>query len=260
MSKNRETSEREAIKAISSRAEPNERDLPLVVLGEMVPKNHALDVPDSAALALAPPLAGIVRILHPFIALLNWIANRVLRAAGVTPKDEVASTFTRDEVAGLVEESRREGLLDRDEERLLVGALTFEERDASAVMIPRAELVSVPPSVTPAQVEAITARTGYSRLPIEEDGRLVGYLHLKDALEIEDVHRNRPIARGWIRPLGTVRASDPLRSVLATMQGTSSHLARVVDASGETLGATALEDVLEELVGEGRDETQRRGA
>ena len=230
-----------------------------VVLGEMVPKNLALAGPDRAALALAPPLAGIVRVLHPFIWLLNWIANAVLRAVGVTPKDEVTSAFTRDEVAGLVEESRREGLLDRDEERLLVGALTFEERDARAVMIPRADLVAVAPSVTPAQVEAITARTGYSRLPIEEDGRLVGYLHLKDALEIEDVHRNRPIARSWIRPLTTVRDTDPLRTVLATMQGTSSHLARVVDDSGTTLGATALEDVLEELVGEVRDETQRRG-
>jgi CBS domain containing-hemolysin-like protein len=231
-----------------------------VVLGEMVPKNLALAGPDRAALALAPPLTGIVRILHPFIAVLNWIANAVLRAVGVTPKDEVASAFTRDEVAGLVEESRREGLLDRDEERLLVGALTFEERDARAVMIPRERLVVVPPSVTPAEVEEITARTGYSRLPIEADGRLAGYLHLKDALEIEDVHRNRPIARGWIRPLTTVRATDPLRSVLATMQGTSSHLARVVDENGATLGATALEDVLEELVGEVRDETQRRTA
>jgi len=230
-----------------------------VVLGEMVPKNLALAGPDRAALALAPPLAGIVRILHPFIAVLNWIANAVLRSVGVTPKDEVTSAFTRDEVAGLVEESRREGLLDRDEERLLVGALTFEERDASAVMIPRSKVVSVAPSVTPAQVEAITARTGYSRLPIEEDGQIVGYLHLKDALEVEDLHRNRPISPSWIRPLSTVRASDPLRAVLATMQRTSSHLARVVDDT-TTLGVAALEDVLEELVGEVRDETQRRSA
>src|SRR5215207_4632453 len=64
-----------------------------VVLGEMVPKNPALAGPDRAALALAPPLAIIVRVLHPFIALLNWIANRVLRLAGVTPKEEVGSTL-----------------------------------------------------------------------------------------------------------------------------------------------------------------------
>jgi CBS domain containing-hemolysin-like protein len=73
-----------------------------VVLGEMVPKNLALAGPDRAALALAPPLAIVVRVLHPFIALLNWIANRVLRLAGVTPKDEVTSAFTRDDVFGIV--------------------------------------------------------------------------------------------------------------------------------------------------------------
>ena len=125
--------------------------------------------------------------------------------------------------------------------------------------IPREQLVTAAPDVTPAEEEEIAARTGYSRLPIEEDGRLVGYLHLKDALEIEDIHRNRPVSRTWIRPLGTVRASDPLRAVLATMQRTSSHLARVVDDRGTT-GVAALEDVLEELVGEVRDETQHRSA
>jgi CBS domain containing-hemolysin-like protein len=230
-----------------------------VVLGEMVPKNLALAGPDRAALALAPPLAIIVRVLHPFIALLNWIANRVLRLAGVTPKDEVTSAFTRDEVAGLVEESRREGMLDREEERLLVGALTFEERDARTVLLPREQLVTVAPDVTPNEVEEVAARTGYSRFPVARNGDLVGYLHLKDALEIKDVHRNRPIASSWIRDLSAVDAADPLRTVLAAMQRSKSHLARVT-ADGNTLGVVALEDVLEELVGEIRDEMQRRAA
>ena len=229
-----------------------------VVLGEMVPKNLALAGPDRAALALAPPLALVVRVLHPFIALLNWIANRVLRLAGVTPKDEVTSAFTRDEVAGLVEESRREGMLDREEERLLVGALTFEERDARTVLLPRDRLVTVAPDVTPHEVEEVAAHTGYSRFPVARDGELTGYLHLKDALEIEDLHRHRPIASSWIRDLSAVEAADPLRTVLATMQRSKSHLARVTAADGNTLGVVALEDVLEELVGEIRDEMQRR--
>ena len=231
-----------------------------VVLGEMVPKNLALAGPDRAALALAPPLAIVVRVLHPFIALLNWIANRVLRLAGVTPKDEVTSAFTRDEVAGLVEQSRREGMLDREEERLLVGALKFEERDARTVLLARERLVTVAPDVTPHEVEEVAARTGYSRFPVERDGELIGYLHLKDALEIENVHRHRPIASSWIRDLSTVEPSAPLRTVLATMQRSKSHLASVTGADGATLGVVALEDVLEALVGEVRDEMQRRTA
>jgi CBS domain containing-hemolysin-like protein len=228
-----------------------------VVFGEMVPKNIALAGPDRAVLVLAPPMLVVVRILHPAIALLNWIANRTLRAFGVTPQDEVTSSFTRDEVAGLVSESTREGKLDANEQRLLIGALEFEERDARSVLLPLADVEAVPVDVTPAEVEDTAGRTGYSRFPIQEGEALIGYLHLKDALEIKERHRNRPIARSWVRPLAVVNAADPLRSVLATMQRSNAHLARVDDADGTVLGVAALEDVLEELVGEIRDDTQR---
>lgn len=225
-----------------------------VVVGEMVPKNLALAGPDRAALVLGPPLAFMVRVMRPAIASLNAIANATLRLAGVTPQDEVTSTFTRDEVAGLVEQSRREGLLDARERRLLIGALKFEERDARTVLIPTKDLVTVHEAVTPAVLEALAARTGYSRFPVRNDGDLIGYLHLKDALEFKDVHRNRPIARSWIRSLPTVTHSDRLRKILSTMQHSGAHLARVVDGNGTTIGVVALEDVLEELVGEIRDE------
>jgi len=227
-----------------------------VVLGEMVPKNLALAKPDRSALLLSPVLTLIVRVLHPGISLLNRIANATLRAVGVTPRDEVTSAFTRDEVAGLVDESRREGLLDLHEGRLLVGALKFEERDARAVLLPMDTLETVSEDVTPTELEQVAARTGYSRFPVARDGRLVGYLHLKDVLEFEDPHRNRPIAPGWVRSLPAVEETDRLRTILAAMQRTGAHLARVESpAGGATVGVVALEDVLEELVGEIRDES-----
>ena len=228
-----------------------------VVLGEMVPKNIALAGPDRSALVLAPPLVLVVRVVRPAIAVLNWIANATLRLVGVTPQDEVTSAFTRDEVAGFVEESHREGLLDEDEERLMSGALHFEERDARSVLLPRQGLQTVAVTVAPAELERVAGRTGYSRFPVERAGELVGYLHLKDVLEFKDVHRNRPIAASWIRPLPDVRDTDRLRAVLATMQRSGAHLARVRDEHGSVLGVVALEDVLEELVGEIRDEAQR---
>ena len=225
-----------------------------VVLGEMVPKNLALAGPDRAALALGPPLVLVVRFMRPAIASLNAVANATLRLFGVTPQDEVTSAFTRDEVAGLVDESRREGLLDPREGRLLVGALKFEERDARSVLLPMADLVTVQETVTPAALEELAARTGYSRFPVLEDDDLIGYLHLKDVLEFKDVHRNRPIARSWIRRLPPVHHTERLRAILRTMQDSGAHLARVVCDANETLGVVALEDVLEELVGEIRDE------
>jgi CBS domain containing-hemolysin-like protein len=227
-----------------------------VVLGEMVPKNIALAGPERAALALAGPLVLLVRALEPAIRALNWVTAALLKLAGVPVRDEVASAFTRDEVAGLVAESRREGLLDSSEERVLVGALKFEERDARSVLLTNHRLVTLPVTVTPAEVEDAAARTGFSRFPVRgEDGSLIGYLHLKDALEIKDVHRTRPIARGWIRPLPRVLVTAPLRSVLATMQRSGAHMAEAVDENGTSLGVVTLEDVLEEIVGEVRDES-----
>jgi magnesium and cobalt exporter, CNNM family len=232
-----------------------------VVLGEMVPKNIALAGPDRAALLLGPPLVLIVKLLHPFIAAVNWIANVILRLGGVQPKDEITSAYTRDEVAGLVMESRREGLLDPSEGHLLAEALKFEERDARSVLLGIDGLETVAPTVTPEEVEVLAARTGFSRFPVRDDeGNLVGYLHLKDALEIRPVHRTRPIAKRWIRPMPVVKATDRLRQVLATMQRSGAHLAQVRDDDGTLLGIVALEDVLEELVGEIRDESQRRAA
>ena len=128
------------------------------------------------------------------------------------------------------------------------------------MLLALADVDIVPADVTPAEVETIAARTGYPRFPVAERGQLIGYLHLKDALVIDDRHRNRPIARSWVRPLAVVDAADRLRTVLATMQRSNAHLARVRDASGAILGVAALEDVLEELVGEIRDESQRLSA
>ena len=107
-----------------------------VVIGEMVPKNIALAGPDRAALILGPPLAMVVKVLYPVIWILQAISNGVLRLIKVHPKNEVTSAFTRDEVAGLVAESRQVGHLDVREEKLLIGALTFDDHDLTAVLIP----------------------------------------------------------------------------------------------------------------------------
>lgn len=227
-----------------------------VVIGEMVPKNIALAGPDRAALVLGPPLVWVVKVLHPAIWLLNQLANLTLRAFKVQPKDEVTSTFTRDEVAGLVAESRSGGLLDLEDERLLMGALTFEERAARTVLIPVAELKTVEPGASPAQVEQLAVATGFSRFPVRAgDGDLLGYVHLKDLIETDAGRRQAPMSPRVVRALPRVSADDALRAILGTMQRSGAHLAKVVDEGGQTVGVVALEDVLEELVGQIRDDS-----
>ena len=225
-----------------------------VVFGEMVPKNLALVGPDRASLVLGPFMLGVVALLKPFVVALNAIANGFVRLMGIEPKDEVASTYTHDEVAGLVEESRREGLLDEEEYGLVSGALDFHDGQVDQVLLPRDGLVTVEPHATPVDVEQACARTGFSRFPVvDASGDLTGYLHIKDVLETDDDARVEPIADKWLRPLATVAVGSGLYEALRVMQARGSHMARVADASGEVLGVIMLEDVLEELVGEIRE-------
>lgn len=219
-----------------------------MVLGEMVPKNIAIAGPERAALVLGPPLAAIVVVLKPIIWMLNAVSNGVLRLMKVTPRDEVATTFTSDEVGGLIAESRQEGLLDDDEEDLLTGALEFADLTVADVVLPRDDLVVLQAGATSEQVQAATARSGFSRFPVVDgDGDPVGYLHVKDALH----HRrgDTGTAGELARPLPTLAVADSLRDALGVMRDAGAHLAAVRDAEGRLSGVVALEDVLERLVG-----------
>ncbi len=225
-----------------------------VVLGEMVPKNLALVGPDRAALYLGPFMLAVIAVLRPFVVLLNGIANVAVRLVRIEPKDEVASAFSHDEVAGLVKESRREGLLDEDEYDLVSGALEFHEGKVEQVLLPLRGLVTIEPSATPVEVERACAVTGFSRFPVSDaSGEITGYLHIKDVLETDDEARSVPIAGKWVRPLATVATGSSLYEALRTMQARGSHMARVADGDGTVLGVIMLEDVLEELVGEIRE-------
>jgi magnesium and cobalt exporter, CNNM family len=225
-----------------------------VVLGEMIPKNIALAGPDRAALVLGTPIWAIVSVTRPVIVGVNAMASAVLKLFGVKLMDEVSSTYTREEVAALVEESRGEGLLEDAEYDRLSGALGFTEKTVRTVLMPPETLQTVRRGSTGADVEALCAATGYSRFPVvADDGELIGYLHIKDVLETDVARRQRPVEDKWIRAFAPVRSDDLLHDTLEQLQRRGAHMARVVDAEGATLGVATLEDVIEELVGEIRD-------
>jgi CBS domain containing-hemolysin-like protein len=232
-----------------------------VVLGEMVPKNLAVAGPEAAALWFAPPLVFVARAVRPVITALNWVANHAVRLTGVEPRDEVASAFTAQEVASIVEHSQAEGVL-HDEQGLLTGAIEFSERTAADVMVPPGDIVSVSPTATPDDIEHLVARTGFSRFPVRAaegaaDGPFVGYLHLKDVLYASNGDRFEAVPAWRVRALASVRPQDEVEDALRAMQRSGAHLARVEDDGG-VLGVVFLEDILEELVGEVRDAMQRR--
>ncbi|MDJ1112985.1 hemolysin family protein [Microbacterium dauci] len=233
-----------------------------VVFGEMVPKNLAFSVPDRAVLLLAPPLVWVSRVFHPVIVALNWIANHIVRLFRVEPKDEAASTFTLDEVATIVNQSRMEGVLD-DASGAVAAVVEFTDKKAGDIAVPLAELVTLPETTTPDEIERAVARHGFSRYVIvDEDGAPLGYVHLKDVLraaEGADAESNveRPIKPKRIHHMLPISESTDLEDALALMRRSSRHLAQVRDAAGETTAVLFLEDIIEELVGEVHDATRR---
>ncbi len=229
-----------------------------MVLGEMVPKNIAIAGPVASAMLLGPALYAVVRVLRPVITGLNAISNGVLRLLKVTPTDEVASTFTADQVHDLVAESHGEGLLDEEKRRLLAGAIDFESRTAADVVVRHSSLVTVTGTETVEELHELCARSGYSRFPVRDDEGLRGYVHVKDLAAVSAAGLGERVAPDLVRGLSRVRGDDRLGAVLSTMRSDGSHLGEVVDAAGASLGVVMLEDVLEELVGEVRDTTQRR--
>ncbi|WP_414169771.1 hemolysin family protein [Streptoverticillium reticulum] len=228
-----------------------------LVIGEMVPKNLAMSAPDRAALWLGPGLVAFERVCRPVTRLLGACAHGVLRLFRVEPKDEVEAVFTSEQLTHLVEDSRQAGLLDSAEQERLEDALELGSRPVTDVLLDPATLVTVDPSVTPRQVEELTVRTGYSRFPVcaSPGGSFMGYLHVKDVLDLED--RERAVPQHVWRRVETVRAELPLDDALTVMRRAAAHLAAVTDASGRVLGLVALEDVLEMLVGEVRDPAHR---
>lgn len=226
-----------------------------VVIGEMVPKNAAVSSPDRAALLFGPPLVLVARLARPIIGALNWVANIILRAFGVEPRDEVTSAFTADEVHSIVERSSEEGTL-HDAAGLLTGAIEFSDRTARDVMVPLTDVVTVPAGVSAEGLEAIAARTGYSRFPVVLEGELSGYLHIKDALFVRPGEREEPLPTWRVRDLVTVDASAEVESVLGDMRRRGAHVA-LVGEEGQALGVVFLEDIIEELVGEVRDSIAR---
>ena len=228
-----------------------------VVFGEMVPKNLSFTLPTRAVLLLAPPLVVVSQVFSPVIRGLNAIANGVLRAFRVEPKDEATSAFTLEEVETIVRQSKREGVL-LDATGALTAAFEFTNKIVSDIALPMDALTALPDDASALDLERAVAQRGFSRyVLVDEHGEPSGYLHLKDVIDLPDDELDDPVPPKRIRRLVSILASADLEDALAVMRRSGAHLARAVDAEGNTTGVLFLEDIIEELVGEVHDATQR---
>ncbi|OKI71291.1 hemolysin family protein [Streptomyces sp. MJM1172] len=219
-----------------------------MLFGEMVPKNVALAEPVRTALALGPPLVTLARALRPVIFAINAFANTLLRLLRVEVKDEVGATFSDDELARIVKDSSAAGLIDDRASERLYDALELGRRPVTDVVLPSERVVSARAGITPAGLERLSAESGYSRFPVlDAEQRILGYLHVKDALDADATEREEPFPVTALRPIAQVRAETPLDDVLTAMRRSRTHLAAVLGADGAMTGLVTMEDVLREL-------------
>lgn len=228
-----------------------------MVVGEMVPKNLTLAGPERAMLLLAWPHRVYVMVFRPIIRVLNALANAGVRLFGVEPKDDLATVATADELAAMLASSRDGGLIAPREHELLSGALDFGGREVASVMVPRAEVVTVRAVEPVRAIEAVIVERGHSRIPLVGSGTddVLGFVHAKDLLKLPDSARSRPYPTQRLRSMLIVTPTMPLIDVLLRMQRLRLHVAIVLDDGRQMVGLVTLEDVLESLVGDIRDES-----
>ncbi|MFD8571435.1 hemolysin family protein [Streptomyces sp. NPDC059639] len=220
-----------------------------MLLGEMVPKNIALAEPVRSALLLGPPLVAVARALRPVIFAVNAFANALLKLLRVETKDEVSATFSDSELARIVRDSSEAGLIDDRAQERLRDALELGHRPVNDVVLPLEKVVYARMGVTPEQLEQLSAESGFSRFPVvDESRRIVGYLHVKDALDA--MPRDLPFRVPDMRSIARVREATPMDDVLTAMRRSRTHVAAVLGADGRLAGLVTMEDLLRELFGQ----------
>ncbi len=233
-----------------------------MVVGEMVPKNIAIARPEQSALWLAFPVRIFTTVFRPLIRALNSISNGCLRLLRVEPLDELVVAHSASEIAGMLTASHQEGLLEEVEHQLMSGALGLAARQVGTVMVPRDRVVAVSAGASVEHVERVLVDSGHSRLPVfgRDLDDVVGFIHAKDLLELGPDVRRRPLAVHLLRRMLVVPEARTLPQLLLAMRRARLHFALVVGTDGATAGLVTIEDVLEELVGEIRDEHDRAEA
>ncbi|MFH9137287.1 hemolysin family protein [Streptomyces sp. NPDC017524] len=232
-----------------------------MVVGELVPKNWAVSRPLQVARFVAGPQARFAALLRPVITLLNALANRLVRLLGVEPTAELASARTPGELVSLARHSAEAGALEQDTADLFVRTLALAGLTAQHVMTPRVKVSALHSTATAADVLNLTRATGLSRFPVYRDriDEVIGMVHLKDALAVPASERLRtPAGRIAVPPL-LVPGTLPVEALLRRLRH-EQPIAVVVDEYGGTAGVVTLEDIIEELVGEVRDEHDAEGA
>ncbi|MGW4393945.1 hemolysin family protein [Amycolatopsis nivea] len=233
-----------------------------MILGEMVPKNIAIARPLPTARAVSGYHARFSALFRWLITLMNNSANFLVRKFGIEPQEELRSARSPQELGSIVRSSAESGKLDTSTAELLDRSLRFGDRTADELMTPRVQVESLTVDDTIDDLIDISRRTGFSRFPVytEDLDDVQGAVHIKQAFAVPAADRATTRIRSAMRPVPTVPESLPGDDLLNRLRDSRYQLAIVVDEYGGTAGLVTLEDVVEEIIGDVRDEHDDREA
>jgi CBS domain containing-hemolysin-like protein len=231
-----------------------------MVVGEMAPKSWAISHPERSAVLLALPFRGFTRAVRWLLSALNNMTNTILRWFKVEPQGELAQAHRPDDLRMLVLQSGEHGLIPEGQQRLLTRMLQLQKTTLAQVMVPRGSMVTVTEHTTARAVEKLSRDTGRSRFPVTDlKGQFVGLVHIRGVMRATATGAD-PTVRELMSTPFTMSESQPVAEAVTLMREKRAQLALVTGPTGNVVGIAALEDLLEELIGEFDDETDAESA
>ncbi|MFV2048286.1 hemolysin family protein [Metabacillus sp. YM-086] len=230
-----------------------------VVVGELAPKTVAIQKAEAVTLLFAHPIIWFYRLMYPFIWFLNGSARVLVGMFGLKPASEHELAHSEEELRMLLSESYKSGEINKNELKYVNNIFEFDERIAKEIMVPRTEIVSIDIDTSYEDIVEIIKNERYTRYPVIDGDKdnIVGFLNIKELLtsHFTDGANNKKFnINTYINPVIQVIETIPIHDLLLKMQKDRTHLAILIDEYGGTSGLVTVEDILEEIVGEIRDE------
>ncbi|GIN86549.1 UPF0053 protein YhdP [Heyndrickxia sporothermodurans] len=229
-----------------------------VVIGELAPKTFAIHKAESISLIIARPLIWFHRIMFPFIWLLNSSAQLVTKVFGLKPTSENDLAHTEEELRIILSESYKSGEINQSEFKYVNKIFEFDNRIAKEIMVPRTEITSLSKEDTLDELLQIIREERFTRYPVIDGDKdhIVGMVNAKELLTdlLSKDKLSKPTLNSYIRPIIRVIDTIPIQELLLMMQKERIHMAVLIDEYGGTSGLVTVEDIIEEIVGEIRDE------
>lgn len=226
-----------------------------VVIGELAPKTIAIQKAEKIALFSAKPIIIFYRMLYPFIWLLNGSARLLVRLAGIQPASEHEEAHTEEELRILLTESFKSGKINKNELKYVTNIFEFDETVAKEIMVPRTEMVTVSIDDSLEDIIETIKTKNFTRFPVIEGDKdkIRGFIHAKELLLAAIQNKTFQI-EDFIHPIIEVIENIPVHDLLMKMQKERTHIAVLIDEYGGTSGLVTVEDILEEIVGDIKDE------